>query len=86
MIKTAEGAALVKGVAPNQPKLVKVTVTRAFCMKGQRLESGAALEVPEVLARQLMSDGKAAPFIETAPAKSAPASGADKPKPTTKGS
>lgn len=71
MIATSQAAALVKGAAATARKAVKVTVTRAFCVHGKRLEVGAALEVAESVARQLMSDGKAVAFIEKAIAKKA---------------
>lgn len=72
MIATSNAAALVKGAAAPAARLVKVEVTRAFCMKGERVEVGATLEVPEALARELMSNGKVVPFVEKPAAKPAP--------------
>lgn len=73
MINTANAAALVKGAAATPQKTVKVEVTRAFCIKGERQEVGAACEVPEGLARELVSAGKAVPFIEKPAAARRPA-------------
>jgi hypothetical protein len=84
VISTSSGAALVKGAAPNQTRLVKVEVTRAFCINGARREVGDVVEVHEVLARELASLGKASPCAEKLAAK--PTAGAEKQKPTTKGS
>jgi hypothetical protein len=72
VISAANAAALIKGAAATPQKTVKVEVTRAFCIKGQRLEVGTAVEVPEALARELQSTGKAVPYTEkAAPAKPA---------------
>ena len=87
MIATTNAAALVKGAAAAAPKVTKVEVTRAFCMQGERFEIGAELELPDPLARQLVSDGKAVQCTEKpATVKSASSTAAaDKAKPTTKG-
>lgn len=63
-LTTAQGAALVKGAAPTSPKVVKVEVTRAFCVSGVRLDVGATLEVSEAMARELASTGKAIPYVD----------------------
>jgi hypothetical protein len=73
VITTTNAAALVKGAAASpQPKVVKLEVTRPFCIAGVRQELGAALEVAEGLARELVSMGKAVRYVEK-PAEAKPA-------------
>lgn len=74
-LTTAQGAALVKGAAPTPRKVVKVEVTRAFCVAGVRLDVGATLEVTEALAQELAGCGKAIPYVEK-PAPARPVKGA----------
>jgi hypothetical protein len=76
---TKPGAALVKGAAPTAPKVVKLEVTRAFCMQGKRIEVGATLEVPGPLASELVTNGKATPYVEK-PQAAAKTSGQEKSK------
>ncbi len=76
---TPHGAALVKGAASTPAKPVKLEVTRAFCMQGKRLEVGATLEVPGPLAGELITNGKARPYVEK-PAPAAKAAGQEKTK------
>lgn len=80
MVNVANAAALVQGAAAAPQKTVKVEVTRAFCLKGERFEVGTAVEVPEVLARELQSNGKAVPHVEK-PAAAKPAVRARQEKP-----
>jgi hypothetical protein len=72
VITTQEAGALVKGAPAAKPKVVKLTVTRAFCIAGARQEVGATVEVTEALGRELASMGKAIAYVEKpAEAKSA---------------
>lgn len=45
--------------------LVKVKVTRAFCIEGERVEVGKVIEVEKALAIELSANGK----VTEAPAK-----------------
>lgn len=46
--------------------LVKVKVTRAFCIDGERVEAGKVIEVEKALAIELSSSGKATEAIAKA--------------------
>lgn len=72
MIATSNAGALVKGAPASQAKLVKLTVTRAFCIAGVRQELGATVEVTEALGRELASMGKVIAYVEKAKAKPEP--------------
>jgi hypothetical protein len=58
-VLTAAGSPMVAGASTPQMKTVHVKVTRAFLMKGERVEIGTVLEVDQVLCGELCSAGKA---------------------------
>lgn len=62
MALTAQGSALVAGGNPGggAAASARVLVVRAFCVRGERQEPGAIIEVSALLARELVSVGKAA--------------------------
>lgn len=70
-LSTQQAGALVKGAPAVAQKLVKLEVTRAFCIQGVRQEIGSVLEVPEGLAIELKAMAKAVAYVEKpAPARS----------------
>jgi hypothetical protein len=58
---------------------MKVKVLRAFCIRGERQEIGAELDVADAFGRQLVQLGQAAPVTVAAPPKGVP----KKPPPMT---